>query len=230
MGVLGIHPVAAQALNQGLETEMAANVRVAFGLRAHSGWAVLVAIGGAPGKLEVVDRRRIELVVDGDAEWAGQPYHAAVGLAPEQARSVVADGIDEARSAALCELRAAVERVHAAGRLVAACAVLKPAPMPAWSVDEILAVHLRMHQAEGHLYPDALMHAAGVCGLPLCQIAAKQLAERARTVLGRAGVDATMRLGKALGPPWGADQKSAALAALIALRESSASRASGPGG
>jgi hypothetical protein len=33
--------------------------------------------------------------------------------------------------------------------------------LKAWSVDQILAVHVRMHQAEGVLFPDAIARAAG---------------------------------------------------------------------
>ena len=38
-------------------------------------------------------------------------------------------------------------------------------PMPDWSVEEILAVHFRMHKAEGVLFRDALVEAANACGL-----------------------------------------------------------------
>ena len=33
----------------------------ALGLRAHSGWAALVAVGGGPASPQVLDRRRIEM-------------------------------------------------------------------------------------------------------------------------------------------------------------------------
>lgn len=47
-------------------------MKVAFGTRAHSGWAALVVVGTRDGDFTVVDRRRIELV---DDEGAKQPYH-----------------------------------------------------------------------------------------------------------------------------------------------------------
>jgi hypothetical protein len=52
-------------------------MRVALGMKAHSGWAVLVVVGGRGGETRVVDRRRVELVEEG---WAKQPYHAAEHL------------------------------------------------------------------------------------------------------------------------------------------------------
>jgi len=37
-------------------------MRVAFGMKAHSGWASLVVLGTRGGELQVVDRSRMELV------------------------------------------------------------------------------------------------------------------------------------------------------------------------
>ena len=227
-------------------------MKVAFGLKAHSGWAALVVLGESGGRLQVAERLRIELVESADASWAKQPYHAAEEIAgakdrglvmgdaesahrlavreltkgnPESAHrlagELVRKGIASARRVAAAELRAAVRRARAAGREVVACAVLTGDPMPAWSVDEILAVHFRMHKAEGHLFRDALARGAVAAGLRLVRVPEKTLDQHAeRTLEARA---ASLRrtiaaLGKSAGPPWGRDQKDAALAALIALK------------
>jgi hypothetical protein len=58
-----------------------------------------------------------------------------------------------------------------------ACAVIVADPMPDWSTDEILAVHFRMHKAEGVLFPDALVRGARACGLDVIAIPEKQLKE-----------------------------------------------------
>lgn len=194
---------------------------VAFGLKAHSGWAALVVIGSHGGQLQVLDRRRIELGCDRHGEWPGQPYHAADGLPPAQARRTVQRGIDAARRKAIDEMRAAIKRTRAGGHQVAACAVLVPAPMPEWSIDEILAVHFRMHKAEGVLFPDALLRAAAACGLNAVAIAEKQLAAQAQEILATPLGALTKKialLGKSAGPPWGRDQKNATLAALLASK------------
>jgi hypothetical protein len=191
-------------------------------LKAHSGWAALVAIGADGRAFAVVERRRIELVEDRNAEWAGQPYHAADGLGAAQAREVVERGIAEARRCAVDQVRAAVARARDAGHEVAACAVLMPAPMPVWSTAEILAVHLRMHQAEGLLYPDALARAAKQCRLGFVAVPQKSLHTQASDALATAPDALAARiaaLGKSIGPPWGADQKNAALATMIALAQ-----------
>jgi hypothetical protein len=196
-------------------------VKIALGLRAHSGWAALVALGALGKELAVIDRRRLELVDAGDAAWAKPPYHAAEGLEPADARDVVERAIAAARRHAAREIRAAAERARAAGHEIAACAVLMGDRLPAWSVEEILAVHFRMHKAEGVLFREALAEAAERAGLPLAPLREKDLPALAARALG-APADELARplaaLGRPLGPPWGRDQKDAALAAWLALR------------
>jgi len=196
-------------------------MKVAFGMKAHSGWAALVVLGRRDGDVAVVDRRRIELVAEA---WAKQPYHAAEKLKPDAAREVVDRGIDAAHRIALREMRAAVKRERDRGSDVTACAVLTGGPMPDWSTEEILAVHFRMHKAEGVLFRDALARAADACGVRLVAIPEKMLARHAEAALGTPAsglAKRTTALGKSVGPPWGKDQKDAALAALVALQERS---------
>jgi hypothetical protein len=196
-------------------------LRVCFGLKAHCGWCVLVVLGCSGGEPCVVDRRRIELVDPANSTWAKQPYHAADGLEAEEARRLVERGVAFARRTAVRQLKAEVKRSQGSGHAIAGCAVVMPEPMPDWSVDQVLAVHLRMHQAEGVLFADALARAAQACGLPLLAIREKRLIERAQQALVAPAsrlADQVGALGKSIGPPWGKDQKAAALAAMIALR------------
>jgi hypothetical protein len=197
-------------------------MQVAFGIKAHSGWAALVVLGTRSGGLHVVDRRRMELVEKGEASWARQPYHAAQRLNAGAARALVRRGVERARRIAVREIRTAVKRTRDAGHRVAACAVLVVGSMPDWTVDEIRAVHFRMHKAEGVLFRDALARAARTCGLRLLRIPEKQLDEHAERALATSVTKlrkTIASLGKAVGPPWGTDQKDAALAAMIALEE-----------
>jgi hypothetical protein len=195
-------------------------MNVAFGMKAHSGWAALVVLGARDGELAVVDRRRIELV---EEEWAKQPYHAAEELETKPAQDLVERGIETARRIAVREMRAAVRREKERKNEVMACAVLVGDAMPDWSTDEILAVHFRMHKAEGVLFRDVLIRAAKACGLRPLEIPEKTLAKDAEKALGsRASrlARTVAALGKSIGPPWGKDQKNAALAAMIARRGS----------
>lgn len=182
-------------------------MKVAFGMKAHSGWAALVVVGKRDGEFVVVDRRRIELVED---EWAKQPYHAAEDLKPDAARDVVKRGVEAAHRVALREMRAAVKRERERENEVTACAVLVANPMPNWSTEEILAVHFRMHKAEGVLFRDALVYATRECALMLVEIPEKLLMNHAERALGTPSSGLGKKIttiGKSVGPPWGKDQK-----------------------
>jgi hypothetical protein len=195
-------------------------VRVALGFKAHSGWSALVVLGSQGGEIHVIDRRRIELVEAGTAHWAKQPYHAAEGLNATDARDLVRRGVESAQRIAVREIEAAILRAGEAGHVLAGCAILVPEPMPDWSIDEILAVHIRMHKAEGVLFPDALVRAAKGCELTVLAIPEKRLSEHAERALATPMTNSVSKiaaLGKSVGSPWGKDQKTAALAAMIAL-------------
>jgi hypothetical protein len=179
-------------------------MRIAAGFKAHSGWAALVVIGSSDDGFVVIDRRRIELV---DEIWAKQPYHAAEELPTAEARRLVLRGIDSAHAIAERDMRAFVKRSSDAGHDIAGCAVLVGTPMPEWTIEQILSVHVRMHKAEGVLFSAALVRAADVCDVNVVAIPEKSLPE--------AFNDAIATLGKSAGPPWGKDQKSAARAAMI---------------
>jgi hypothetical protein len=192
-------------------------MKVALGMKSHSGWAAVVVVGRNERNYVVIDRRRIELV---DEEWAKQPYHAAEGLETELARTLVKRGVEAAHRIAARELRILIDRERERQNQVAACAVLTGAAMPEWSTDQILSVHFRMHTAEGVLFRNALVQAAEACEVKCVAIPEKSLADVAEKTL-NAPVSALAKqitaLGKTVGPPWGKDQKDAALAALIAL-------------
>ena len=196
-------------------------MKVAFGLKAHSGWAVLVVVGLRDSEFHVLERRRIELIEEQDANWAKQPYHAAEGLETGAASDVVTRGVAGAQCSTLREMRAALHWSQELGHEIVACAVLVPDPMPDWTTNDILAVHFRMHKAEGMLFPDALVQGARVCGLNVIAVPEKRLSEHAERSL-TMPISRLMKvidtLGKSVGAPWGKDQKSAALAAMIGLR------------
>jgi hypothetical protein len=77
-----------------------------------------------------------------------------------------------------------------------------------------------MHKAEGELFRDALVAGSRACDLVLTTLPDKSALDAAAKALAttRAKLDATLAaLGKAVGAPWGKDQKEAAAAALVAL-------------
>jgi hypothetical protein len=199
-------------------------MRVALGLKARTGRALLVALGGDVPEARLIERSQMQLLPNG--AWA--PYHAAEGLEPAAARKSVQASVAAANRLAIIGLREAAKRLFEAGHELRHCAVLVGPGMPNWSIDEILAVHVRMHKAEGELFRDVLVAGVRACGLELTTLSDKSALEDAARMLGvpRARLDSCLAtLGKSAGPPWGKDQKEAAAAALVALE-----RVSGRGG
>jgi hypothetical protein len=173
----------------------------------------MVAVGLSESGYQVIDRRRIELIDEGEI-WAKMPYHAAEELEPEEAADVVKRGVESAYRVAAERMREIVERLSGHNYEIAGCGVLVPDPMPDWSTVDILAVHFRMHKAEGVLFPDALCRAVESCGLALVEVPEKRLAEYEDEEL----MGTIKRLGKEIGPPWAKDQRNAALAAMMVLK------------
>ena len=194
--------------------------RLAFGLKAHSGWAALVGLAEDGDRLDVRLRQRLSLIDEGDAR-AKHPYHAAAALAAAEAEPWLARVAATAQARAERALAAVLAERRAEGDEVMGCGVLLGTGMPAWSLHEIVAVHLRMHQAEGELFRSALAAGAERAGLACIGVREKGAEALAAEALSLAPADWRWRLddaGRRAGPPWARDQKQAALAAWIALR------------
>jgi len=190
--------------------------RAALAFKARTGRAILVMLTGDARGAQVIERSQVALLREG--EWA--PYDAAEGLEPAEARRHVKRSIATAQHLATNAIRDAARRCTGAGHELAGCAVLVGAGMPDWTTDEILAVHVRMHQAEGELFRQVLVDGVRACGLALTTLPAKSALDTAATMMRvtRARLDAQLAaLGKSAGPPWGLDQKEAAAAALVVL-------------
>jgi hypothetical protein len=198
--------------------------QVALGFRPHSGWTALVALTAHGRALEVVLRRRLELVPPGEP-WAKAPYHAAEGLDLDEAEDVVRRSIASARGAAKKSVSTLVAELRGRGHEISACGLPLGTGMPEWSTAQILAVHMRMHKAEGELFRDVLVRAGNACGLRVVGIPEKELGETAAKRLRVPAAELARRLGEAgkrAGPPWAKDQKDAALAACVALAQKTA--------
>jgi hypothetical protein len=191
-------------------------MRVAIGFKSHSGWAASVCIGAARRGFEIVDRRRIELTPEGEI-WAKQPYHSAEELELVEAGKLVKAGIKSAHAVAHRAVNKLAEHFHSLGYELAGCGVLIPEPMPEWSIDEILAVHFRMHKAEGVLFPEALCKAVEKVDIACVTVPEKRLREIALQTVGKSYDTLLAEMGKLAGPPWAKDQRNAALAAMIVL-------------
>ena len=191
------------------------------GLAPHSGWAAAVILGGTAATPRVLARERIELA-DASTPDSAHPYHALQALPLSKARPQL-ERYEEA--AALCA-RAAVQQLkglaRAGGASLRAVCILDSSGRSGASLEAILASHALIHTAEGHHFRAALAQAAAAGGLTVTRVASRELSARAQVILGRTERqlgEAVTALGRGLGAPWGADQKSAALLAWLLLGE-----------
>jgi hypothetical protein len=191
----------------------------ALGLRPHSGWAALVCIGGTPDSPSILDRRRIALAGPGIPK---QPYHAALELRLPKAEELIRRCVEGSRGLASAAFDETLGELRRHGREAVACGLLLASGRTLPGLEAILASHALVHTADGELFRDAIVHAAGRARLPVTAVREKEIWERAEAALKspiaelRRRIDA---LGKPLGPPWTQDQKLAALAAWLALAE-----------
>ncbi|HKA83396.1 MAG TPA: hypothetical protein VKD21_06020 [Acidimicrobiales bacterium] len=200
---------------------------VVVGIADHSGWANLVTIGAGPdGAPLVVDRRRYDIVGPDDVR---QPYHAAAGLDEAEAEALVASVGDVAAAGARAALADLAGLLAARGDGDGGPATIVALAMRSGSdralpstMAGILARHAAMHMAEGELYREAWAAAADERGVPVALHPRGEAESLAAAALGTtadrlAGLLAA--LGQPLGPPWRAEHKEAAAAALGELAE-----------
>lgn len=208
--VVGSH---ADSDAQGLESV----TKAAAGFRAHTGWAAAVVLVGPPETPRVAERRGIDLLAPG-VPW--ECYHAAAAMPLANAEAM----LDKARSTATYLARDALRDIADGLRgtkdqLVAAGVVLSSA-RPLLSIEEALSSHAMKHAAEGQLYRQALIDAANDLGLRVSAVPERDLPDVAGRALGLSPLQLRGRvgdLGRELGAPWAADQKTAALVAWLAL-------------
>lgn len=193
--------------------------RVAFGFRMHSGWGVLVAVSGDSDSVAVVDRRRI-VVMDPATPGGNQPYHYAANLSAEKAEQHIAKCGALAQSMAADALKQTLAELNEQEYLVVSSAVLMAAGRALPSLPGILASHPLIHTAEGEFFRRSVIDACKRLKIPVTQIRERELEERAQSAFGKKAALVSRRIsmmGKSIGPPWTADHKAAALAALLTL-------------
>jgi hypothetical protein len=189
-----------------------------LGLAPHSGWAAAVLLEGAPGP-RVLARRRIELA-DAALEGSKQPYHAIEALPLPEARRRLAQLQASSLALARQALQALARDARALGATLQAAAILDASGRSGTTLEAILTSHALIHTADGNHFRAALAQACTAEGLTVTRVPRRELAARAAAVLRRTPqqlqrvVDS---LGRDLGPPWGVDQKDAALLAWLAL-------------
>lgn len=197
---------------------MAPNETIAIGLRAHSGWAALVALRRRADGVEVLARERVEMTGP-RLPGAAQPYHAVEGLPLARARETLSRYEASARALAAEGLGRVLDRLAGQGRPTAAC-VLTSSGRPLGALETTLASHALIHTADGEHFRAALQEVLEGRGVAVSRVAEKVVAAELARALGvpeARAKDEVAALGRAAGRPWAADQKLAAAAAWVVL-------------
>ena len=193
--------------------------RAAIGVRMHSGWGALVAVSISAGRVEVIERRRIAVTTP-QTPGANQPYHFAENLELSEAEEFLGNCFEASKRLALTAVRDVVDELRRRQYRVVGSAVLLASGRPLPPLLKILASHALIHAAEGQFFRGALSKACEALDLSVTGFPERNLGEAFQTAFGKAAARMSQQLstvGRSLGPPWTKDQKSAALAALVAL-------------
>jgi len=189
----------------------------ALGFRAHTGWAAAVAIGGPPSSPNVLNRRRIDLRGE---TIPFEAYHAAGRLDLTLAEDLIRRAEEVAIGLATRAIREIFGELRASGHGAVVAGIIVGYGRPEPPLEKILASHTAKHAAEGEVYRHALIQASQQCGLRVTGAPERNLYAQAAAALRLSSDELRRRLtdvGRAFGPPWTQDQKSATLVAWLAL-------------
>jgi hypothetical protein len=191
----------------------------AIGFSVHSGWAAMGVIGGSAATPSLLDRSRVVLIDERDRD-SKQPYHAVEFLCIEEATGRLDGYLSTAINLARVSIQAQSEALKRLGVELRCVGILESSSRKQVLLSSILASHALIHAADGDHFRNALCAAAEQLRLHVYRVPGRTLdthaAERLRKPLDRL-LQRVNELGRGAGPPWGADQKKAALLAWSLL-------------
>jgi hypothetical protein len=196
--------------------------RAALGIKLHTGWAMLVAVAGQPGKIQVLFRGRVELLPL-DESVPRFVYHEAAELPLSQASALVKRVREASQKAAQLAIKNVLRDLDSRGATADACGVLSGSTAVPDDLPRILRSHPLIHAAEGALFQQAIVSAGESCGLAVTTVREREVWSRTAAAWGRTEPGLRKEvdgLRKSVGAPWSADHKSAAAMALLALKAS----------
>jgi hypothetical protein len=191
----------------------------ALGFRVHSGWTSLIAVALGNDEPIVLARQRPHLVATFSYTFR-QPYHTAEKMDLAEARTFLQQQRREARKLALQAIHSAEAEAAEQGYKLTRAALLLASGRPLPELPKILASHSIIHTADGEFFREALLHACARADVPIIKIKDRELVATASATFRQTPAELTRfitDLGKPLGSPWTQDEKSATLAAWLAL-------------
>jgi hypothetical protein len=194
----------------------------ALGFKLHTGWAMLVAVAGQPGEIQVLFRGRVELLPL-DESVPRFVYHEAAELPLSRASALVKRAREASQKAAQLAIKNVLRDLDSRGATADACGVLSGSTAVSDDLPRILRSHPLIHAAEGALFQQAIVSAGESCGLPVMTVREREVWSRNAAAWGRAEPELRKEidgLRKSAGAPWSADHKAATAIALLALKTS----------
>jgi hypothetical protein len=194
-------------------------MRTAIGCRVKSGWAMTVLVAGPATDPHVVDRRRIALS-DPAIPATVQPYHADFGTEQTDAAMVrrLTRIVEQCAARSFAELMRAYRAMGLRPRRIGV--VVGSTVDPA----SIAQQHIRAHAHEGRLFRVVVEAAAARHGIRSTLVIERELYRVAARILGGSPSRIQRRaaaLGRAVGRPWRAEEKAAAVAGWLLLARQS---------
>jgi hypothetical protein len=175
-----------------------------------------VVLAGTAAAPHLVEHHSLELW-DPEIPDSRQPYHAGLGLEPAHAEPIVKRACDAARAVGLVAVRSLVAGIRAGGCEPRGVGLVVGSD---GDPTKMANPHVRAHASEGRLFREVLEAGAAACELPCLVLVERNAYEEAAKVL-RRGADSLQRavteLGRGVPGPWRAEEKTAALAAWVAL-------------
>jgi hypothetical protein len=188
----------------------------ALGLKVQTGHATAVALSGRPDS-PAVALREVLILSDPAEPRSRQPYHLALD-SPEEATEAEFERLLQAvRDTTGASIGRLVELAKRGGFEIAGAAVVGGSATDPVS---IRGEHIRAHAMEGRLYRDLVQRYLVEAGLQCLAFGEKALPGVAAEVLKRSPGELAAvigEMGRAVGGPWRAAEKTAALAAWVAL-------------
>lgn len=190
---------------------------VSIGLRAKTGRAVAVVLGGSPDNPTVITKLELSLH-DPKIPATFQPYHEVMDLPWDQSQKAVRTYTRVNETIARKRLADLIKRLKADGFKVKAVGIIGAKDR---DLGRIGNYHIRAHAAEGVLFRRILDLAAEANGLKWRVFADKEFDKIVASELGRKAELVKRKLseiGRVVPAPWRADEKQAATAAWLVLQ------------
>ena len=189
---------------------------VSIGLRAKTGRAIAVVLGGSTDSPLVLKKFEIKLSDPGIPATA-QPYHEVMDLPWEESQKAVRKSARAIETIARKALAGLVKELNSEGIKVSGVGIVGAKDR---DLARIGNYHIRAHAAEGVLFRRVLDLAADANGIKRKTFPDREFDALAATELGSDGNAVKRKLNdlrRSVPPPWRTDEKQAATAAWLIL-------------